>query len=133
MPNSIDFYKRIFLHVIPVRILVSCSYLLLFLNEDFLVTNFQVYVDWLYIGTKSWFSNQNYFFFILNFWAALNKGKGLYMDRNEVFGRWNFILLLFCIYCHLLLAFFYTAPFGTCTSLCITLHFVLVYTFAFAS
>ena len=25
MPNSIDFYKRIFLHVIPVRIIVPCN------------------------------------------------------------------------------------------------------------
>ena len=25
MPNSIDFYKRIFLHVVPSRIIVPCS------------------------------------------------------------------------------------------------------------
>ena len=28
MPNSIDFYKEIFLHVIPVHILVRCSEIL---------------------------------------------------------------------------------------------------------
>ena len=27
MPNSIDFYKRILLHIIPARIIVSCIYL----------------------------------------------------------------------------------------------------------
>ena len=30
MPSSIDFYKRIFLHVIPARIVVPCS------NQPFL-------------------------------------------------------------------------------------------------
>ena len=49
----------------------------------------------LYRDPKLQFSNQSYMFFIENFLAAF-KGKGLHMDRNEVFGTWNLIFLQIC-------------------------------------
>ena len=35
MPNSIDFHKKIFLHVIPVRIIVRCLIIQFQMNADF--------------------------------------------------------------------------------------------------
>ena len=39
----------------------------------------------------------------------------------------------YCIYCHLPLDCFCNTPFGTCSSLCITLYFVVICVFGFAS
>ena len=54
----------------------------------------------LYLSPKSYFQTRVIFFKILNFWAVFN-GKDVHMDRNEVFGTWNLIILRICFKCML--------------------------------
>ena len=81
MPNSIDFYKGIFLHVIPVRIIVPC-----FNNTDNVSTLLKIVLVIIKNGNKSVKSN-----------ALLDSGSDVTLTNKDLASKLNLSEIAKCL------------------------------------